>query len=335
MKYVLLENGENPSLVISYEESKELITYSSSHPAWDNLLELAKSGKLGEMAEYDVLAIVNTSLRDIPMVTAVKDRVKITTRGATLDGTTIDSDLARGIKAVLGDTELPEDHMAAIERFLDRADSNPSMENSEKLYRWIASENLTITSDGHFIGYKSVSTVDKDMFERTFPGTTYRPNGDGPEDCSKILEDLDKPIYRSSVAGGGIVDGIEFPGYVPNYVGAVVEMPRDKVDNDGYTECSVGLHVGTYQYASTFTGDMMLLVKVDPADVVSVPEYDFHKLRACRYTVIASDVSGKLDSKVYIDEEFAPVYTPKEDDKPVNTSSLVSRIIDRIKASRM
>lgn len=114
-------------------------------------------------------------------------------------------------------------------------------------------------------------------------------------------------------------------------------MPRDRVDSNGRVECSVGLHVGTYEYASGYVGNMMLLVKVNPRDVVSVPDYDFSKLRSCRYTIIAADVPGVLDSKLYIDEEFAPVVSDDDFAKPtgsVKKSEVVRTILDRIKVAR-
>lgn len=335
MKYTLIEDGSRSSIVIFFPSTNELLPYNSSHPKWDKLFNLAKSGSLESMTENQVLNVINEVPQALSSVSAVSSRLSLTTRGATLDGSPIDPDLARGIKAVLGENDLSDDHADAIKRFLDKADSNPSMENSTKLYRWIASERLTLAPDGDFIGYKSVYSVPNDALNASFPETTTLPNGDHPIMCSDVLKDKGIEIFRSTVNGGGITDGVEFPGYVPNYLGAVVEMPRDKVDSNGYTECSVGLHVGTYSYASSFSGDHMLLVKVNPRDVVSVPEYDFHKLRACRYTVIGTGVSGQLDSSVYIDNDFVPPFADStssvtDEDK----SDIVSRIIDRIKASR-
>jgi hypothetical protein len=50
--------------------------------------------------------------------------------------------------------------------------------------------------------------------------------------------------------------------------------------------CSVGLHVGTYDYASNFTLNV-LEVHVNPRDVVSVPtDSNWAKVRCCRYVVI-------------------------------------------------
>lgn len=70
--------------------------------------------------------------------------------------------------------------------------------------------------------------------------------------------------------------------------GAVVTMRRNSIDESG-TPCSKGLHIGTLEYASTFGGPdaVMIMVKVNPRDIVSLPDGDTAwKLRTCRLEVI-------------------------------------------------
>lgn len=102
-------------------------------------------------------------------------------------------------------------------------------------------------------------------------------------------------------------------GTISNTVGTTVEVERNTVDDDYSVDCSYGLHVGTRDYVMNFHGgdpnSRVLLVKVNPADVVSVPKYDSTKMRVCRYFVFE-----ELDNK-----EFginSTVYSPK----PVNNS---------------
>lgn len=76
-------------------------------------------------------------------------------------------------------------------------------------------------------------------------------------------------------------------GTFDNSVGTVNEMPRSKVDDDFRVGCSYGFHVGSLEYATGF-GPVTVIVKVDPADVVSVPEdCGCQKLRTAKYEVIA------------------------------------------------
>lgn len=77
-------------------------------------------------------------------------------------------------------------------------------------------------------------------------------------------------------------------GKVPNDIGNIVEMPRHMVDDNRDVTCSQGLHVGAWDYVTSFSGDTILKVKVDPADVVAVPtDYNDMKMRAAKYTVVA------------------------------------------------
>ena len=86
-----------------------------------------------------------------------------------------------------------------------------------------------------------------------------------------------------------------------NGVGEVLSMPRNKVDDDKNVGCSYGFHAGTLRYASEFASgsDKMVLVEIDPADVVSIPtDCEFQKLRTCRYKVVA-EYERPLDELVY------------------------------------
>ena len=86
-----------------------------------------------------------------------------------------------------------------------------------------------------------------------------------------------------------------------NGVGEVLSMPRNKVDDDKNVGCSYGFHAGTLRYASEFAcgTDKLVLVEIDPADVVSIPtDCEFQKLRTCRYKVVA-EYERPLDELVY------------------------------------
>jgi hypothetical protein len=131
----------------------------------------------------------------------------------------------------------------AFRRFVDRLCANPRWESVEQLFTFLAHENLPITSDGCFIGYKAVRS-------------DYRDKHSGSFDNS--------------------------PGQQPR-------MRRADVQFDPAVGCSTGLHIGTYDFAKGFCNDddRLVICKVDPADVVSVPsECQYSKLRASTYLVL-------------------------------------------------
>lgn len=71
--------------------------------------------------------------------------------------------------------------------------------------------------------------------------------------------------------------------------GNVVEMDRERCDTNRNNTCSTGLHFCSIDYLpSTPVGQKIVLVKVDPRDVTSIPrEYGLQKGRCCRYEVVA------------------------------------------------
>lgn len=88
-------------------------------------------------------------------------------------------------------------------------------------------------------------------------------------------------------------------GTMDNSVGRVVEMERNMVDDNRDNTCSAGLHFCSHSYLSSFTGERTVIVKIDPADVVSIPsDYNNAKGRTCRYEVIgevARDVEDNTE----------------------------------------
>ncbi len=77
-------------------------------------------------------------------------------------------------------------------------------------------------------------------------------------------------------------------GQFDNSIGAVVEMPRNKVNPDKETTCADGLHFCSQGYLSFYgSGGRTVIVEINPRDVVAIPvDYGNAKGRCCRYTVV-------------------------------------------------
>lgn len=85
-------------------------------------------------------------------------------------------------------------------------------------------------------------------------------------------------------------------GKMDNSVGKVVEMERNEVNDDKEQTCSSGLHFCSRDYLGHFGGERIVIVKINPADVVSIPtDYNDSKGRACRYEVIDEIDKDKAD----------------------------------------
>jgi hypothetical protein len=111
-------------------------------------------------------------------------------------------------------------------------------------------------------------------------------------------------------------------GTMDNSVGKIVEMERNEVDDNKDQTCSTGLHFCSQEYLPHFGGyeSRVVIVKINPADVVSIPsDYNNAKGRACRYEVI-----GEVGSNPKDEVEF---------DKPVQSNANSVKVEPKLGAS--
>ena len=137
--------------------------------------------------------------------------------------------------------------------FLDNMSQNPSDHAIVELFEFMENKNMPITPDGHFLAYKAVREDYKDIYSGTFD----------------------------------------------NSVGSVCEIERQRVNSNRESHCAAGLHVGAFDYAKSYGGidldegedgggNKLMICKVNPRDVVSVPsDCRCQKLRCCRYEVVS------------------------------------------------
>lgn len=98
-----------------------------------------------------------------------------------------------------------------------------------------------------------------------------------------------------------------------NRPGVVNEMPRNKISDDPNNACDPGFHVGSEVYAKGF-GQVVVICKVDPADVVSVP-YDENgqKMRVCKYVVVGH-YNGQMPSTTIATDDVPNVEADEADE---------------------
>ena len=212
----------------------------------------------------------------------ITDRVVYRDNNLFFDGEPIHDALGRHILARI---EEGSEDWAPFVRFLLNLDENPSMTSRQHLYHFIDAHGLAVSEDGYLMAYKGV-----------------RSNG------------------LSIHSGPHVsVDGVPLKGsqQVPNEVGSVISIPRSKVDDDRAVGCSKGLHVGSYAYAKGF-GERLLLVKVNPRDVVSVPsDCENAKVRVAEYTVVESwEEQPEFPGTTWYDEDDWEPEDDWDDEEP-------------------
>jgi len=108
-------------------------------------------------------------------------------------------------------------------------------------------------------------------------------------------------------------------GQFDNSIGSIHEMPRNKVDEDRRRTCSYGFHVCSLTYLPNFSSqgsdDHVMIVKVNPADVVAVPEdYNNAKMRVAKYAVV-DEYKGEWDRDAFttaVVDEYEPEIVEEE-----------------------
>ncbi len=85
-----------------------------------------------------------------------------------------------------------------------------------------------------------------------------------------------------------------YTGTLDNSPGKLVAMAREKVDPNRHNTCSTGLHFAAESYMGSYSGERIVVVKVNPRDVIAIPtDYNFAKGRACEYFVVGELTSMK------------------------------------------
>ena len=169
--------------------------------------------------------------------------------------------------------------------FMERLIENPSHHVFEELMEWMLAGNMPVTPDGHFLAYKK---VDDNL-------QSYHASPDGT--------------------------------HLQHVVGEYVSMPRYQVDDVRTNTCSTGLHFASWDYLPHYHGSQgkVLLLQIDPADVVSIPvDYNHTKGRAAKYKVL-SVMDPKDVEFAFNPYESTYVYTYEDEDDDntnVNLSTL-------------
>jgi hypothetical protein len=93
-------------------------------------------------------------------------------------------------------------------------------------------------------------------------------------------------ILRKSKAHQGFKYVDCHTGKVHQRLGTYVRVEEKLVDKNRHNECSNGLHVARRGYIGQFSGDVCVMIKMPPEDVIAVPHNDPNKVRCMGYHII-------------------------------------------------
>jgi len=263
-----LHDGEQ--FITVFIPGQDILSATDSFPAFEQIVtrvgelnaKLKDGGSLSDGEIEDLQALFQPAKAIVQKFRRLSDRVTVKDGVMLLDGDPVHNTLAEQVLRFLDAGEDFSPLVRFYERLLANVDGvrpEAAAHSREQLYDWLKTHDFTITDDGMIVGYKGVT-----------PGGEWEG----------------QPCFQSTRRGPATVNDVDVDGYVPNPDGAVIRMQRSQVTHDPNTHCSPGLHVGTFAYAKSFTGNV-LEVHVDPAKVVSVPtETRANKMRVCEYHVI-------------------------------------------------
>jgi hypothetical protein len=254
----------------------QVLTIHKDNPNWEAILECVKLGD-----EAGVVRLMNLRKTIEDFGTGVEGRGEIKVVGDKVlyrDEPLYGEDITR-IKEYLS-MKFP---VTSMIKFLERKMKNPSRRSIESLYGFLSHQGMPITDNGTFLGYKGV-----------LGDFSSRNTGSEP-----------------------LIKGQRLPnGSIFNGIGETIEMERRYVCDDFNQPCGPGLHAGSLEYATSWAGEdgRVVIVEIDPANVVSVPKQETNKLRITSYRVVGEYV-GKLSNTYnneYVRPEEISAPTPEE-----------------------
>jgi hypothetical protein len=193
---------------------------------------------------------------------------RVAIKGETLfwDGQEMHNALSRRMIQMIQD-DFPIEPLVL---FMENLQENTSYRAINELYGFLEKNTLPITPDGCFLAYKRV----RDDYMDCYSGSVLNKP-------AYMLTDEDREVIagkqgRKAEVTVKIKDGE-----------TVVKMPRKMVDDDQNRTCSDGLHFCSQDYLNHFGGERIMILKIHPKDVVSIPvDYNNAKGRTMRYTIV-------------------------------------------------
>lgn len=300
MSYPYIVQGSNITVVIDNKPH----TVSSSHITFNKLKEAIKAKNWDEVK--NLIEPKNVVLK------FGKGNVSIEGEKIFWKGQEMHNSLTKRMVQMLH-----EDYdIAPLVAFMENLMMNPSKRSVNELYGFLDKNTLPITEDGFFLAYKRVEGDYLDVHSKTVLNK--------PAQYMTQEEAASLPITagKRKEVTIDVVDGL-----------TVVSMERNNVEDDQNKTCADGLHFCSKDYLNSFGGSRIIIVRINPADVVSIPnDYNNAKGRCSRYTIV-----DEID-KDKVDEAFKKAVQEKAAKEASNLTeedaAIIASVIKRVKADK-
>ncbi len=235
-----------------------------SHPRYNQIVDAIRTEAWDDIPSLVNIAIAVQNYATGSAVTVDADAGVVSYQGEPMRGYLVERILAMMNEGF---------NIKPMTRYLENLMQNPSKRSIDELHGFNEYGRMPQTEDGYFIAYKRING----WFDTHTGKVLNKP--------AHLLtnEDLAMLPYTVNNVTVDLVDGA-----------LTVSMPRNKVDDVAERTCSYGLHFCSQEYLRSFGGDKIVVLKINPADVVSIPtDYNNTKGRCCKYQVI--DVLSEED----------------------------------------
>lgn len=272
-------------------------TVTESNPYFHQVLELLDQEEQGELstedAENKIIKLLNPFAHITDEISTLSPNLTYSENKVFYKHDPLDPLMAKVmLDAVQGaasddpkQRNSQQARLSALANFIEKLYAGATETGRRNLFRWIQDRDITIYPDGDFLAYKGVIKTEEGTYVSKMTGTSYVNN---------VLFENQR---------------------IPNAVGDVVSMPRSAVEENEDIHCGPGLHAGTYAYARGWASGGLLTVKIDPADVVSVPkDSEGQKIRTNRYTVMDLTEVERQKGVLFADDDYDDAYDDDYDD---------------------
>ncbi len=203
--------------------------------------------------------------------------------------------------------------------FLTKHDFKVDRHGNFYAYRNVVSKNLTNKELVEFVSNQYIKVKGQKKSPKNYVVIQGEPDieeGFWSKDYHLLKEENGTGAYWDEQIIGNLAElyndlpSLQEVGYTSQHtgkedykVGTIIEMSRDRTDEDNSRSCSKGFHLANPEYDYSSFGDTSILAICNPMDVVAVPNSECSKLRTCRW--FFASVLTKEDGRILNNDLFS------------------------------